>query len=387
MDFTPSIKADEFRREVRDVIASAFTDDVRERMEATGTHHDWGIHRAIAEHGWLAAALPVALGGQGRDAEQLSALFQELEVAGAPYDGVSNVMMLAYILGQVGSDFHRREILPRLLGGQDIICLGYSEPESGSDVAAATTRAEADGSDWVINGQKMFTSVAEASQWVFLLTRTNQNVPKHRGLTFFLVDTAAPGIEVREMRTMSGKRTNITFYDNVRVSDEYRVGEVDGGWDVMRVALSFERGVAGGVSGGRQLLADALSYARVTGDDDGHLLIDDPSVRDRLVHVAIDNEITELLAQRAAWVAISGALPGQEGSECKLFATEAFTRAAEHLLDILGPDGVVQGPGAPNGGHLEHGFRLAPVTTIWGGTSEIQKNLIAERGLGLPRRR
>jgi alkylation response protein AidB-like acyl-CoA dehydrogenase len=155
----------------------------------------------------------------------------------------------------------------------------------------------------------------------------------------------------------------------------------------MRVALSFERGVAGGVSGARALLADAIEHSRATVGDDGRRLVDDPSVRERLALVAIDNEVTELLAQRAAWVAVSGALPGQEGSECKLFATEAFTRAAESLFDVLGTDGLRQGGDAPAGGRLEHGLRLAPVTTIWGGTSEIQKNLIAERGLGLPRSR
>jgi alkylation response protein AidB-like acyl-CoA dehydrogenase len=387
MDFTANEDAVAFRREIREVLAATFTQDARARMHETGTYHDWGIHRAIAARGWLAAALPESLGGQGRDAEQLSALFQELEMAGAPYDGVSNAMMLGYILGQIGSDFHRAEIMPRLLNGNDVPCLGYSEPESGSDVAAASTRAVRDGADWVIDGQKMFTSVAEEATWAFLLTRTNTEAAKHRGLTFFLVDMRLPGVEIREMRTMSGKRTNVTFYDGVRVPDAYRVGDVDGGWEVMRVALSFERGIAGGVSGALQLFEDALEYVRGTFDAQGRPRSDDPLVRERLVRVAIDNEVTELLAQRAAWVALAGQLPGQEGAECKLFATEAFTRATETLLALLGPDGLRSGAHSPAQGRIEHAFRFAPVTTIWGGTSEIQKNLVAERGLGLPRQR
>jgi 3-oxocholest-4-en-26-oyl-CoA dehydrogenase alpha subunit len=387
VDFTESAAVTGFRAEIRAFIAEAVTDRVRERMHRTGTGHDWAVHRGLAERGWLAAALPESLGGRGHDAEQLSALFQELEAAGAPADGVSNVMMLAYILGQIGSARQRAEILPRLLDGRDVNCLGYSEPGSGSDVAAARTRATRRDDGWVIDGQKMFTSVAEEATWAFLLARTNGDVPKHKGLTFFLVDMSAPGVEVQEMRTLSGKRTNVTFYNDVFVPDERRIGEVDGGWDVMRVALAFERGVAGGVSGGQQLYADALQYARTHHDEAGRPLTDDPAVRERLVRVAIDNEVAELLARRAAWVAASGALPGQEGAECKLFATEALARASESLLDVLGPDGLRQDADAPAGGRIEHAFRLAPVTTVWGGTSEIQKNLIAERGLGLPRRR
>lgn len=390
MDFTSSPETVEFRREVQAVLDQWLTDDVRRAMEETGTYHDWGLYRAIAERGWLAAGLPESLGGQGRDAEQLSALFGELERAGAPYDGISNTMMLAYILGQAGSDFHRHTVQSALLSGEATIALGYSEPESGSDVAAAATRARRDGDGWMIDGQKMFTSMAEEARWVFLLTRTNADVPKHRGLTFFIVPLDAEGVEIQSVRTMSGKRTNITFYDNVHVGDEWRVGEVDGGWDVMMVALSFERGIAGGWGGGLHLYDHAVAYFQSGAtDDEGRPLIESPHIREQMMRTLIGNEVSALLAQRAAWVAISGELPGQEGSECKLFATESFIASAEGLLDCLGSSGVLEADDA-DGTHaaaIEHAYRFAPVTSIWGGTSEIQKNLIAERGLGLPRTR
>jgi alkylation response protein AidB-like acyl-CoA dehydrogenase len=386
MDFSPNPETVAFREQVRAVLAEHIDAGVRERVAASGSNHDWGLHRALAEKGWLAAMVPEALGGQGRDPEQLAGFYRELELVDAPYDGTSLAMMLAYILGHVGSEYQKAEIMPRLLSGEAIPCLGYSEPESGSDVAAATTRAVRDGDDWVITGQKMFTSLAEEATWAFMLTRTNTDVAKHRGLTFFLVPLDSPGVEVREVRTLSGKRTNITFYDQVRVPDRMRVGEVDRGWDVMIVALSFERGVAGGVADVRALYDAALTCATERSSN-GAPLLDDPSVRERLARVAIDTEVCELLGARAAWVAING-VPNQEGAEVKLFATEAYWRAAAAFVDMLGSDGLVSDHASHSPAAIvEYSYRVAPIFTTAGGTSEIQKNLIAERALGLPRAR
>ncbi len=279
-------------------------------------------------------------------------------------------------------------MLPRLLSGDSVPALGYTEPDSGSDVAAARTRAVRDGDGWRIDGQKMFTSLAEEADWILLLTRTNPDGPKHQGLTFFLVPTSTPGIEIQPIRTLSGKRTNATFYDGVRVGDEWRIGEVDGGWQVMLVALSYERGVAGGVRDAERLLVNAEAYARATRGDDGRPLVEQPEWRDALGRLAVDVEVADLLAGRAAWVSGSGRLPGTEGAQVKLFATEAVTRGANTFLDLAGPDGVVRGdPHVDRARFFEYCYRFAPVTTIYGGTSEIQRNLIAQRGLGLPRSR
>jgi alkylation response protein AidB-like acyl-CoA dehydrogenase len=371
MDFHEDATTRAFRDEVRAVIATHLTPEVHDRVHRTGTHHDWDLHRALAARGWVAAALPAELGGQGRSADELAGLFRELELSGAPYDGMANTMMVSFVLGHVGNERQRVEVLAPMLRGEAIPALGYSEPESGSDVAAAATTAVRDGDDWVITGQKMFTSLAEEATWALVLTRTNPDVPKHRGLTFFLVPLGDPAVEVQPMRTLSGKRTNVTFYDGVRVHDDWRVGEVDGGWQVMLVALAFERGVAGGVSDVTALYDAARP---VLGD------VEDPSVQARLARVAIDKEVADLLGARAAWAATSG-IPKQEGAEAKLFGTEAYWRASAALLDALGPEGLRAG------GTLEHAYRNAPILTTAGGTSEIQKNLIAERTLGLPRSR
>jgi alkylation response protein AidB-like acyl-CoA dehydrogenase len=387
VDFLPSPEAEQFRDEVRAVIAEHFTDAVRERVRATGTIHSWELHRAIGARGWIAQALPQAQGGGGRGPEELAALFAELERAGAPYDGLSNVVMVSSVLAHVGNDMVRAEVLPRLLSGDALVCLGYTEPDSGSDVAAARTRAVREGDGWRIDGQKMFTSVAEEADWIFLLTRTDADGPKHAGLTFFLVPMDTPGITLQEVRTLPGKRVNITFLDGVCVGDEWRVGDVDGGWQVMLVALSFERGLAGGVRDGERLLAVLEDFARRPSAHDGGRPIDDPVVRERLVRLAIDNEVADLLAGRAAWVAASGRLPGTEGAAARLFASESFTRAASWAIDVAAPDGVVQVHERAGSldGFFEYCYRFAPGTTLAGGTTEIQRNLLAQRGLGLPR--
>jgi alkylation response protein AidB-like acyl-CoA dehydrogenase len=387
MDFMPSDAAERFREEVRALIDTHFTDAVRDEVQETGTIHSWALHRAIGQRGWIAQALPEAQGGGGRGPEELAALFAELERAGAPYDGLSNVVMVASVLAHVGNDMIRTDVLPRLLSGEAMVCLGYTEPDSGSDVAAARTRAVRDGDGWRIDGQKMFTSVAEEADWIFLLTRTSGEGPKHAGLTFFLVPMDTPGITLQPVRTLPGKRVNVTFLDDVRIGDEWRVGEVDGGWQVMLVALSFERGLAGGVRDGERLLRVVEERARRPPSDGHTPAVEDPVVRECLVRLAIDNEVADLLAGRAAWVAASGKLPGTEGAAARLFASESFTRAASWAVDLAGPDGLVRHADRAGeiDGFFEYCYRFAPGTTLAGGTTEIQRNLIAQRGLGLPR--
>jgi alkylation response protein AidB-like acyl-CoA dehydrogenase len=248
-------------------------------------------------------------------------------------------------------------------------------------VAAARTRAIRDGDDWVINGQKMFTTLAHESTYVFLLTRTNPDVPKHRGLTMFLVPMATPGIEITPIHTLGGERTNVTFYTDVRVPDSCRVGEVDGGWDVMTVALAFERSPTM-VGQLERLVRQFVAWAA---DADG--VLDRPQNRTRLARAIVDLEVGRLLGFELAAATVRGELPYVEGSMAKLFASEALIRAASTLLDVLGPEGIRQpgAAGAPVAGAVEQVHRHAQVETIRGGTSEIQRSIIAERGLGLPR--
>ena len=388
MDFRLGEKSEAVRREAQDFLAEAFTPDVRRTMEETGVHHSWDFHRKLVARGWLAPGWRKEFGGQGRDPLEILAFAEELQRAGAPTYGVGTTLMIAGVIRHIGTEEQKQLILPPALRGEIIIVLGFTEPESGSDVAAAQTRAVRDGDQWVINGQKMFTTNAQEADYAFMLTRTNTEVPKHQGLTTFLVPLKQPGVEIREVRTISGERTNLTFYTDVRVDDSLRIGEVDGGWDTMAVGLTLERS---GAQGGQsfRLLAAMEHWAATAVDPAGRPRAADPTVLARLGRAAAENEVSTLLARRSAWVQSTGGLPGVEGSMAKLFASEALTRQGGDFMDMLGPDGTrsTGDPTAVEGGAAEFALRFALGATTYGGTSEIQRNIIAERGLGLPRAR
>lgn len=380
MDFTLSPEAVAYRQRIRDIVAATVTDDDVGRMHATGTFDLPALNRALAREGLLAGAVPGLGAG---DPVELWLLFNELEKAGAPIDGLAIALMVAGVVATVGTEEQKERILPSIISGESLVCMGYSEPDHGSDVAAATTRAVRDGDEWVINGAKMWTTMAHEADWVILLTRTDPDVPKHRGLTMFILPMDTPGIRVDPVHTMASERTNATWYDDVRVGDEAVLGEVDGGWRTMTVALAFERGVMGGPNSAVPLLRHFHRWAVDTGD------IDDPEVRVALARAAIDMHVASLLTQKAAWIAASGGLPGLEGSMTKLFATEAHQRMARAFQELSAPAGLLgfHEPGAAAHGFVDYDARHAPVVTIYGGTSEIQRNNIAEHHLGLPRSR
>ncbi len=386
MDFRLGESVEVFRQEARNFLDEALTDEVKEQIQRTGVHHSWDFHRTLVERGWLAPGWPEEYGGQGRDPLEMLAFAEEFHRAGAPTYAVGTTLMVAGIIRHIGTEEQKQLILPRALGGEIIIVLGFTEPESGSDVAAAQTRAVRDGDQWVIDGQKMFTTNAQEADYVFMLTRTDPDVAKHRGLTTFLVPLRQPGVEIQPVYTLSGERTNLTFYSDVRVDDSLRIGGVGGGWDVMKVSLTLERaGDQGGES--IRLLTQMEEWARSATDQEGRPRADEPDVRSRLGRAAAENKVTTLLCRRCAWMSASGRLPGVEGSMSKLFASEALTRQSADFVDLLGPDGIrSQGdPSALADGMADYDFRFALGTTTYGGTSEIQRNIIAQRGLGLPR--
>jgi 3-oxocholest-4-en-26-oyl-CoA dehydrogenase alpha subunit len=279
-------------------------------------------------------------------------------------------------------DLYVRDIVT----GKKAWCQLFSEPQAGSDLAGLQTRAVRDGDEWVINGQKVFTTNAQVADYVFLLTRTNTDVAKHRGLTTFLVPLRQAGVTAQTVDTLSGERTNITFYTDVRLSDEWRIGEVNGGWTVMGLALQDEH-----TSGWGQHLARLLhhteEWARATTDGNGVPRLADRDVRRRLARMAAEVEISVLLERRGRWLAEVGIIPVAEGPMSKLYSTEALVRAAEDVMELVGPDALRSRfePTAPEGGRFEHMLRFAQGTTIYAGTSEIQRGIIAQRGLGLPR--
>jgi alkylation response protein AidB-like acyl-CoA dehydrogenase len=264
--------------------------------------------------------------------------------------------------------------------GEICFCLGYTEPDTGSDLAAVRTKAERDGNEWVINGQKMFTTGAQNCRYAFLVTRTNPEAPKHRGITMFLcpLDRAV----IQEVHTLGGERTNMVFFDDVRIDDRYRLGDVDQGWGVLLGPLSTEHGMGNG--SGPAIEARGGMYGRATidalrvaiewaekPDPDGNRPIDDRTVRRRLAKVALDLEAMSLA-------------PGPIG---RIVSSEYLIRSARDLIDLVGPVGLLPNgaPGAIGGGWLEYSHRFAQGTATYGGTTDVHRNIIAERMLGLPR--
>jgi alkylation response protein AidB-like acyl-CoA dehydrogenase len=381
IDFGEDERCRALRGEVRAFLAEHLTPELLARTHATGTIHDWGFYRALAARGWIGASWPVAEGGQGRSAWEMRALSEELARADAPTDALATTLMVAGTLREIGSEWQKREILPRVLRGEITLCLGYSEPGAGSDLAAVSTRARRDGGDWIIDGEKSYTSLAHEASHVFLLARANPEAPKHRGLTMFLVPTSSAGFEIEAVRTFGAPgRTNRTFYRGVRVPDRLRVGEVDGGWSVVNVALTIERG---GMFGALRSLEAAESWARAKGR------IDEPELRARLARVWVRNEVASLLGQAIAAATEEGRDPSIPSVMSKLFASESVQRSTDELMELLGADALLPETeaGSPGGGAIEFEWRKSAVGTIYAGTSEVMRTLIAERHLGLPRGR
>jgi alkylation response protein AidB-like acyl-CoA dehydrogenase len=384
MDFRLGDKAEKFRGEVRAWLAQHLTPEVLEHEERTGDGINLGAHRAMAARGWVAANWPREYGGQERDPYEMYALEAELQRSNYPRNVFITTSLVGNTLRVVGTERQKREILPRIVSGEVIISLGYSEPHSGSDIADARTRAERDGDHWRIDGQKMFTTGAHLANYVFVLARTDPALSKRQGLTLFLVPTDLPGFEAQAVHTLGGERTNLTFYSGVRVPDWLRVGEVNGGWDVMKVALSLEQGI--GYTGGADVLLDsALAWARRSGR------IAEPLLRERLARVALCAEVGNLLERRSVWAAATSDRSARvAGPMAKLYSSEIFVAAASDLMDLLGPDALERNAdpaSAAEGNTVEYLQRFCHGTTIYAGTSEVMRSQIAEAGLGLPRSR
>ena len=359
-----------------------------EEQYTSGAHQSMELHARLARDGILGAGFPEAYGGTDVELDFFRALFRELVLADIRMEAWLTTNMIVRTILHVGTEEQKQAYVGGAIRGEVLIALGYTEPDSGSDVAAAKTTATRDGDTWVIEGQKMFTSLAEVCSHVIVLARTNPDVPKHKGLTMFLVPTASEGFDLQPIHTLGNHRSNTTYYSGVRVPDAARLGAVDGGWSVIRTALVFERGV-GMPHVALRAGAELAAWARATSRPDGSRVIDDPLVAGRLGRMAIETEVSHLLARRLDWMASRGEMPGVEGSMSKLYKSEADQRHHRDALHVLGAAGLLAPgtPDAPLGGHLEFGFRSAVVGTIYGGASEIMREMIAEGRLGLPRNR
>jgi alkylation response protein AidB-like acyl-CoA dehydrogenase len=294
-------------------------------------------------------------------------------------------MLPANAIRATGSPELKARILPGVAAGETLICLGYTEPAGGSDVFACATRSQRDGDEWIVNGQKIFTTFAHMADYCFLLTRSQPGSAGPRGLTMLLVPLDLPGIEIQAVHTVGHERTNIVFYNDVRVADANRVGEAHDGFAVMRAALEAEQNVAPASRTGL-VAKDALEFARNHRGADGAQLINDVLVRERLARMAMEAEVADLLGLRAAFLDAEGDKPGPVSA---LFGPESYVRASAAAIDIAGTAGMLDwtDPQSAVDGSLDAHYRSAVATTIYGGSSEVLRSLIVENRLGFPRSR
>ncbi|MCU4182978.1 acyl-CoA dehydrogenase [Acidiferrimicrobium sp. IK] len=352
----------------------------------------------LYENGLLAAAWPKEYGGGGLTPLEQVILVEEFYKAGVPTgtaNDVFGIQMVGNTILQWGTDEQKRHFLPRILSGEDKWCQGYSEPGAGSDLGSLGTRATLDGDEWVVNGQKIWTSAAHLANWIFVLTRTDPDVPKHKGITFLLVPMDQPGVEVRPIKMLTGSSEfNETFFTDARTPKDNVVGQVNGGWAVAMTLLGYERGEAAATTpiAYKIDLDRLLALARERGRTD------DPLIRQRLAWCYSKVEIMRYLGMRTLTGFLAGRGPGPEASIFKIYWSEYHQKVTELSLDIIGAEAMVPSgrwpttafqtdvPGAPNDSASWVGsFYNARAGTIYAGTSQVQRNILGEMVLGLPK--
>jgi alkylation response protein AidB-like acyl-CoA dehydrogenase len=402
VDFSPiTLDADAhafWQDEVVPFYDEHLTTDLIERERREGNGFDPALERALGARGWLEPTAPPEQGGAGLDAVRAAlVLGEEARRAGVLFVVKGSHQLVMDVVRRFGTPELQEAVLPAAAAGTVKCCLGYTQPDCGSDAAAVTTRAVRDGAQWVLNGQKMFSTGAHLCQYAMVTARTNPDAPKHRGITLFLVPLEQAGIERQGIDTLGGERTNFIYLDDAVVPDSHRLGPIDQGWQVASGALASEHGMDAAHGGfdrpptaDRELMAAmggaadwmgvlrlaldaAVEWARTAPGPDGTPMIDDPLVRARLARIFVDVEV-------------SAATPAPFQ---RVVASDVLIRDAADLVDLCGVEGLLAAADPASAGHgmVEWAHRFAQGTSIYGGTTDIQRNLIAELFLGLPRHR
>jgi alkylation response protein AidB-like acyl-CoA dehydrogenase len=389
MDFELSAEERAFEAEVERFLEENRSPDVmdvhpEQLSQTVDTPAKRAFMRKLAGRGWLGMSWPKQYGGQERPGIYDFILTEALSRFGAPQPG-KGVGIVGKTLIRHGNETLKQYFLPRIIRGEIEFAIGYSEPQAGSDAANMQLRAVRDGAGWRLDGQKIWTTSAHFADWYWLGARTDPSASKHRGITLFLIRMDDPGLTVRPTWTIGDERTNEVFFDGVRVSDDFVVGEVNHGWTYICEALDLERFAMMPI-GPLEMKLEALCGWVRSARRDGEALRDDPLVRARIARLASQLEAARGLQRRVVSEAVKGRVPTVESSKYKLYMNELGKRVADTALDLMGAAGQLKPgePGAPLGGRFERSYRYTVVDTIGGGTSEIQRNIIARRGLGLP---
>ena len=388
IEFTPEQQA--LQAQVRAYMQDLVTPELEEEKKNPdyfegGGPEFWRQYERMGNDGWISMSWPEALGGREATPLEQYIFTEEVIASGFPYPFLTTEAV-GPVLAEHGGEEVRETAVKGILGGKVVIAIGYSEPGAGTDLAGLTTRAERDGDDWIINGQKMWTSLANFSNYIWLAARTDPDpAKKHKGLTMFLVPTDSPGYSCTPVWTL-GTRTNATYYENVRIPDAYRVGEINGGWKLITGQLNRER--LSLVSHGMvaELYRGTADWAATQTTADGSRLIDKPWVQHNLARVKVQLEALRMMCLKQAWLMNEGNLGMAEASAAKVYGTEFFVECYRLLLEVMGQAGtiVADSPGAILKGKLEHRYRVGSILTFGGGCNEIQRDIISAAGLWMP---
>lgn len=384
-----SIETKQFRRELRDYFAALMTDEIRWQLEGGGPEHDKyykQVIRQMGEEGWLAMGWPEEYGGQKRGTTDQIVFFEEAQAARVPLPLVT-LNTIGPALIDFGTDEQKAKFLPDIITGNVHFAIGYSEPGAGTDLAALKTAAVKDGEDYVINGTKVFTSGAQLADYVWLAVRTDPDAPKHKGITIFIVDTTDPGFSWAPIYTVGGLRTNMSYYQDIRVPASSVVGEVNKGWGLLAHQLNHERIIlAALVVRGRELFDRVIDWTKELRED-GKRVIDEQWVRTTLAEAYSRLEANRLMIQRMAWNMENDNIAPAFASAIKVSATECLVDTYRLLMSVVGPLATVRrdSKAAMLNGDLEEAYRKCQNNTFGGGVNEVLREMIARMGLDMPK--
>ena len=385
--FTPEQQA--LRVELREYFATLMTPQRREALAGGYEGGGQAVYRETVKQmgtdGWLGIGWPEQYGGQNRTMIEQLIFSDECSVAGAPFP-VLTVNTVGPTIMELGTEEQKNEFLPKIVRGDLHFAIGYSEPDAGTDLASLSTRAVRDGDEYVINGSKMWTSLIESADYVWLAARTDPDVAKHKGISVFLVPTSSPGFSYTPVHTLSGATTSQTFYADVRVPATALVGRLNDGWRLVTGQLTRERVALVSPASVQTSLHEVRAWAEQTKLPDGSRLIDKEWVQANLGRVHAKVEFLKLINWKIAWGVKTGVSPA-DASATKVFGTEFYTEAYRLLMECFGDEAFVRvdSPGAVIKGRIERAYRGALILTFGGGTNEVQRDIIAMVGLGMPR--